>query len=267
VRRLNDKVAIITGAGSGIGEASALMFAREGARVVVSARRAEPAHAVVSAIRAGGGDAFAVIGDIGVEEDIRRMVDETMAHYGRIDVLFNNAGLTNAGAMAQDRDVIGIDSNVWDRVLAVNLRGPALFSKYALPHMIAGGGGSIIISGSARGSQGDMAYTAYAASKAALVSLSSNIAAQYGKDGIRSNVLVIGMVLTEAAREGYPEEVKRIMERHHLTPFIGEVEDVASAALYLASDESRFMTGQQFIIDGGITSHSAAYADGKDAFA
>lgn len=264
--RLQDKVAIVTGAGSGIGEASAMLFAREGARVVVSARRAEPADRVVAAIRAAGGEALAVVGDLGEEDDIRRMVDATIAHYGRIDILFNNAGLTNAETMAQDRDVIGIDSRVWDRVLAVNLRGPALFSKYALPHMIAGGGGSIIISGSARGSQGDMAYTAYAASKAGLVSLSHNIAAQYGKQGIRSNILVIGMVLTEAARAGYPEEVKRIMERHHLTPFIGAVEDVANAALYLASNESRFVTGQQIFVDGGITSHSAAYADGKEAF-
>jgi NAD(P)-dependent dehydrogenase (short-subunit alcohol dehydrogenase family) len=112
-----------------------------------------------------------------------------------------------------------------------------------------------------------MSYTAYAASKAALVSLSHNLAAQYGQHRIRSNILVIGMILTEAARDGFPQDVMDIMQRHHLTPFIGGPEDVASAALYLASDESRFVTGHQFCIDGGIISHSAAYADGKAAFA
>jgi NAD(P)-dependent dehydrogenase (short-subunit alcohol dehydrogenase family) len=195
------------------------------------------------------------------------MVRSAVEAYGRIDVLFNNAGQTNQEAMAKDRDVLSIDAQVWDRVLRINLRGPALFAKHVLPHMIAGGGGSIIFSGSARGTQGDMAYTAYAASKAALVSLSQNIAAQYGEQRIRSNILVIGMILTDAARRGYPKDLMDVMLRHHLTPFIGTPEDVAAAALYLASDDSRFVTGHQFFIDGGISSHSAAYADGKPAFA
>ena len=261
------KVAVVSGAGSGIGEASARAFARAGARVAVCARRLETGERVAAAIRAEGGQAVALAGDIGEEADIRAMVDATLRAYGRIDILYNNAGLTSAEVLSRDRDVIHLDAEIWDRILRVNLRGTALFSKYALPHMIAGGGGSVIISGSARGSQGDMAFTAYAASKAALVSLSQNIAAQYGKQGIRSNILVIGMILTDAARAGYPEPVLRIMERHHLTPFIGAVEDVAAAALYLASDESRFVTGQQFFVDGGISSHSAAFADGREAFA
>jgi NAD(P)-dependent dehydrogenase (short-subunit alcohol dehydrogenase family) len=190
-----------------------------------------------------------------------------MDAYGRIDVLFNNAGVTSTETLSKDRDVLNMDTDAWDMILRVNLRGSALFAKYALPHMIAGGGGSVIMSGSARGSQGDMNYTAYAASKAALSSLSHNIAAQYGKRNIRSNILVIGMVLTEAARAGYPVEVARIMERHHLTPFIGSVEDVANAALYLASDESRFVTGHEFFVDGGYGSHSAAFADAQNLVA
>jgi NAD(P)-dependent dehydrogenase (short-subunit alcohol dehydrogenase family) len=265
--RLAGKVAIVTGAGSGIGEASARLFAREGARVIVAVRRAESGKRVVDEIRAAGGEAVAAVGDIGEEDDIAAMVRTAIDAYGRIDVLYNNAGQTNMEAMAQDRDVLHLDAEVWDRVMRINLRGPALFSKHALPHMIAQGGGSIIFSGSARGSQGDMSYTAYAASKAALISLSHNIAAQYGQHRIRSNILVIGMILTDAAREGFPKDVMAIMQRHHLTPFIGGPEDVASAALYLASDESRFVTGHQFCVDGGITSHSAAYADGKATFA
>ena len=261
--RLTGKVAIITGAGSGIGEASAIRFAREGATVVAVGRRAASVERVVATMRDAGHTAMACVADIGEESQIAAMIKQTVDAYGRIDILFNNAGLTDPEIMSADRDIVTMQADVWDQVLRVILRGSALAAKYAIPHMITGGGGSILFSGSARGSQGDMLYTAYAASKAALVSLSQNIAAQYGKQGIRSNILVIGMILTQAARDGYPPEVARIMERHHLTPFIGEPDDVASAAVYLASDEARFVTGQQFFVDGGIASHAAAYADGK----
>jgi NAD(P)-dependent dehydrogenase (short-subunit alcohol dehydrogenase family) len=265
--RLAGKVAIVTGAGSGIGEASARLFAREGARVVVAVRRAESGARVVDEIRAAGGEAVIAVGDLGEEQDIAGIARVAMQTYERIDVLFNNAGLTDAQAMSHDRDVLNTDAATWDRVLRINLRGPALLTRHVLPHMIAQGGGSILFSGSARGSQGDVSYTAYAASKAALVSLSQNIAAQYGPNNVRSNTLVIGMILTEAARTGFPQDVMNIMQRHHLTPFIGSPDDVANAAVFLASDESRFVTGHQFCVDGGITSHSAAYADGRATFA
>ncbi|ALR21156.1 SDR family NAD(P)-dependent oxidoreductase [Sphingobium baderi] len=261
--RLQGKVAIVTGAGSGIGEAAAMRFGQEGATVVAVGRRQEAVERVAEAIGRAGGEAIGLVADIADEKMITTMVSTVCARYERIDVLYNNAALTDAGTMNSDRDLVTVTSELWDRVLAVNLRGPAIVAKHVIPVMIANGGGSIIFSGSARGSQGDMLYTAYAASKAALVSLSQNIAAQYGKQGVRSNILVIGMIMTQAAKEGYPPEVKTLMERHHLTPFIGEPEDVADAALYLASDESRFVTAQQLFVDGGIASHSAAFADAR----
>jgi NAD(P)-dependent dehydrogenase (short-subunit alcohol dehydrogenase family) len=264
--RLDGKVILINGAGSGIGKACAELYAAEGAKVVV-ASQSRSSEAVAKIIVAAGGDAASYSCDISDEQSVVGMVDFAIRTYGRIDVLHNNAAMTGPDIVMKDVDVASMDVALWDRTMAVNLRGPMLCAKHVIPHMLKSGGGSIITTGSAKALQGDLAQTAYGASKAAVHNLTYNIAAQYGKQGIRANVLMVGLVLSEALEDNFPEPVRRIMERHKLTPYIGSPEDCAKAAIFLASDESRYTTGQNLFVDGGYTNHAPSLADFRDLFA
>lgn len=263
--RLNGKVILINGAGSGIGKACAEEYARQGARIVVGSqsRSSEP---VAAGICAAGGDAVAYSADISDEAAVVAMTEFAIGKYGRIDVLHNNAAMTGNDIVMRDGDVAHMDADLWDRTMAVNLRGPMLCAKHAIPHMLAQGGGSIINTGSTKALQGDIAQTAYGASKAALHNLTYNIAAQYGKQGIRANVLMVGLVLSAALEDNFPAPVRELMLRHKLTPFIGTPEDCAKAAVFLASDESRYTTGQNLHVDGGYSSHSPSLAEFRDMF-
>lgn len=261
--RLQDKVVLISGAGSGIGEACARLYAAEGAQVVVASLDSG-SQRVADAIVAAGGAAVACSGDISDEAAVIAMVDHAMASYGRIDILHNNAAMTGPEAIGRDGAVADMDVALWDRTMAVNLRGPMLCSKHVIPLMLRQGGGSIIMTGSAKALQGDIAQSAYGASKAALHNLTHNIAAQYGKQGIRANVLMAGLIVSDALRANFPEPIRQIMERHMLSSFIGTPEDCAKAALFLASDESRYTTGQNLFVDGGYTSHAPSLSDFRE---
>jgi NAD(P)-dependent dehydrogenase (short-subunit alcohol dehydrogenase family) len=229
-------------------------------------RQSRAAVAVAEAIRNKGGDAVAFSADISDEASVRAMVQFALDNYGRIDVLHNNAAMTGNDVISRDVDVANMDVELWDRTMAVNLRGPMLCSKHVIPHMLKQGGGSIIMTGSAKALQGDIAQSAYSSSKAGLHILTYNIAAQYGKRGIRANVLMSGLVLSDALRGNFPEPVRQVMEKHMLTPYIGTPEDCAKAALFLASDESRYTTGQALYVDGGYTNHASSLADFQQMF-
>ena len=257
---LHDKIAVVTGAGSGIGEATARLLARRGATVAVLDVRADAAQTVCEAIEEEGGRAMAACADVSSEDEVARAMAEVAARHGRIDILHNNAALLARDHLAADGLVEDMDLALWERTMAVNLRGAMLCTKHALPHMKVAGG-SIIFSGSGKGLQGDLDHAAYGVSKAGLVALMRYVAAQYGKQQIRANVVMIGLVLSQPILAALPEERKQLYERHHLTPYLGRPEHIAEVVAFLASDAAAFVTGQVIGADGGYTSHSPLYAD------
>lgn len=265
--KLDGKVAIVTGAGSGLGEECARVLALHGARVAVVDIQAEAAAAVAQSIRDGGSDALAITTDMIDEDQIRAMAQQVIAHFGRIDVLHNNAAALDTAQRHADRDVCNVDIAAWDRAMDVNARGAMLACKHVVPYMLAGGGGSIIFATSGFGALGDVTLTSYAASKAALMALARSVAAQYGKQGIRSNAIMIGLALTEKSAAHMPAELKQILLDQHLTPTLGRPRQIADVVAFLASEESSFITGAVLPVDGGFTSHSPAMVPLREFFA
>lgn len=261
--RLNGKVAIVTGAAGGIGVASAKRLASEGAQVVLAdlddAGLAAAADQIESAVP--------LKVDLTDQQSVEDLCQSVAARFGRIDILHNNAAIQSDVQRQRDLDVVNLDVAAWDMAMAVNVRGAMLMCKYVVPHMIAAGGGSIINSASGFGVQGEATLTAYGSSKAALIQLNRMIATQYGKQNVRSNCMVIGFVLTPMAIESTPDMVKEILLSHHLTPELGQPEDIANLVAFLASDESKFITGAAIPIDGGVTAHQPSYADFQKMFA
>lgn len=264
---LSDRVAIVTGAGQGIGAEVAAVLADRGATVILNDIMAGRVEETAAALRAQGYRAEASVFDLTDEDDIARAVGEIAARHGRIDIVHNNAAFQTNEQRARDLDVINLPADAWDKAFAVNARGPMLLCKHVLPTMIAGGGGSIIHSASGFGLLGEMTLTAYGASKAALINLGRFIATQYGKQGVRSNVIAIGFVLSENAIESTPQAVKDVLLAHHLNPELGSPRDIANVVAFLASDESRFINGALIPVDGGFTAHQASMVDFQRLFA
>jgi NAD(P)-dependent dehydrogenase (short-subunit alcohol dehydrogenase family) len=256
MNRLEGKVAIITGGAGGIGAACAERFASEGATVVVADLLEQPAKEVAARIKHG---AIGLHYDAGDPASIKAGIEQVVARFGRIDILFNNAAATSFDIHRQDTTAPDIPIEIWDLVMSINVRGVMLGCKYAIPHLIAGGGGSIINTASDSGLAGDITRIAYGTSKAAVIMLSKYIAAQHGRQKIRCNSILPGPILNDSLRQ-YPDLV-RIIERHALTPRIGLPEDIAAMAAYLAADESAYVTGQALSVDGGHLAHQPQIAD------
>lgn len=264
---LAGKVAIITGAAQSIGSEVARLMASRGATAIVADVDREGAERTAASLRAEGGKATASSFDLTSEEEIAEAVRTIVADHGRIDIIHNNAAFQTEAQRAKDLDVVNLDTNAWDMAMDVNARGPMLLCKHALPVMIAGGGGSIIHSASGFGLLGEATLTAYGASKAALINLSRFIATQYGKQGVRSNAIAIGFVLTDTAVQTTPQVVKDVLLAHHLSPELGSAVDIAHVVAFLASDEARFINGAMIPVDGGFTAHQASMVDFQKLFA
>jgi NAD(P)-dependent dehydrogenase (short-subunit alcohol dehydrogenase family) len=250
--RLSGKVAIITGAGSGIGRASAVLFAREGARLVLSGRRKEALEETLRLIRRERGEACSVPGDVSKAETAEKLVEQALTRFGKIDILFNNAGVGYSSPYIMS-SVINIPEADWEAVLDINLKSVFLTTKAAIPHMLKNGGGSIVNCSSINGVIGCGA-DAYSASKGGINALSRALAVEYGKNNIRVNVVSPGPTETPMIEKALQE--KQFNEYwSNASPMkrIARPEEVAYAALFLASDEASFITGQNLLVDGGLT--------------
>jgi NAD(P)-dependent dehydrogenase (short-subunit alcohol dehydrogenase family) len=250
--RLADKVAVITGAGSGMGRVAAEMFAAEGAKVVAADFDASHGAETVEAVHAAGGEATFVQTDVSDETDAAAMVAAAVDRYGRIDVLYNNAGIMPEA----DHSVVDTDVAVWDQVMAVNLRGVFLGCKYAIPRMVEQGSGSVINISSFVALLGcSVPQDAYTASKGAVLSLTRSLAVQFGPKGVRSNAICPGPIETPLLMDWLvkDEAARQLRLARNPTGRFGKPEEVVNVAVYLASDESRWTNGAHFVIDGGIS--------------
>lgn len=251
--RLQNKVCMITGAGSGIGRATALRFAKEGATVIVVDLNQENGEETVAEIESLGGRAAFYQVNVTVPAEVERMVAEAIGSFGVIDVLFNNAGISGVGLLHE------IEPDMWDRVVNVNIKGVYLPSKYVIPHMMERKNGSIINMSSCAAEIGLARRALYSATKGAVLALTKSMQVDYAAYNIRVNALLPGTILTpfveKYLRESYndPEEAIASLRKRQLSEQLGTPEDVANAALYLASDESRFVMGAPFYVDGGAT--------------
>jgi len=245
--RLKNKIAIVTGAGSGIGRACALAFAREGAHVALVGRRKDRVGVVA---REAGGSGIAIAADVSKRDEIERVLEETLRAFGGINVLLNNAGILHAGTAEQ------ITEAQWDETFNINVRGLWLFSRAVLPHMRKAGGGSIINVASVLGINGTRNRAAYAASKGAVVLLTKCMAVDHGHENIRVNAICPSFVETDLTaaimrKATDPDAVRRERIGVHPIGRLGQPEDMAGLAVYLASDESSWATGAAFPVDGG----------------
>jgi NAD(P)-dependent dehydrogenase (short-subunit alcohol dehydrogenase family) len=251
--RLKNKVALITGAGSGIGRATAILFAKEGAKVVVVCRTSSTGEETVKIIRKNNrGEALFIQADVSKTSDVKRMIENTVNNYGKLDILFNNAGINMRIPITE------MDEEAWNKIIDINLKGVFLGCKYAIPVMIKQGGGVIINTASTFGFVGAPYHSAYCASKGGVAAFTRALALELAPYKIRVNCICPGTIETPLVKQiweksGKPEEMRESRLKLHPIGRLGKPEDVANAALFLASDDSSFITGTALFVDGGYT--------------
>jgi NAD(P)-dependent dehydrogenase (short-subunit alcohol dehydrogenase family) len=260
VHRLEGKVALITGAGSGIARAAARLFTREGARVAIAEINAAAGRATEALIREAGGEAVFIETDVRSEESVERAVAATVERYGKLDVLYNCAG----GSTPEDDLVTEVDLSVWQHTMSLDLLGPILTCRHAIPRIIESGGGAVINMSSGAALRGASPSHIYTAAKGAVLSLTRALAGAYATQNVRVNAICAGRILTEriTSRYGTIEQIGPVEDRQDATgrvkeyPFwVGQPEDIANIALFLASDESRMITGATIPADGGRSAY------------
>jgi NAD(P)-dependent dehydrogenase (short-subunit alcohol dehydrogenase family) len=252
--RLEGKVAVITGGASGMGEETSKLFSREGARIIVADLQEEKGRKVVEAITGAGGEAAYVHADVSSGEDVQAMIRAAVDRWGGLDIIFNNAGIGfSEGLVGESAE------DDWDRVIAVDLKGVYLGMRHAIPHLLARGGGSIISTASIAGLLGFPNLGAYSAAKGGVIQLTRVVAVEYAAQGIRANCICPGGIATPLVLNNPrmqvavpPEQIMEGMKMMQPIPRAGLPQDIANAALWLASDESSFVTGQAIVVDGGF---------------
>ena len=249
--RLQGKVTFISGAGGGMGRMAALMFAREGAKIVANDYRADAVEETVQLVRDAGREAIAVPGDVSVAADVERAVATGEEAFGLINVLYNNAGIMPDG----DESVLDLNEDIWQRVVEVNVKGVALCCQHGIPALLRAGGGAIVNIASFVALVGcTVPQDAYTASKGAVLALTQSLAVQFGSKGIRTNSISPGPILTPLLDEILSDPDKRALRLNRIPMGrFGQAEDIVYAAMYLASDESTWVNGANLVVDGGIT--------------
>lgn len=259
--RLDGRVAVVTGGAGGIGEATVRLMAARGARVAIADIAADRAHALAAQVPG----AIALPLDLEQESSVEAMVAQVVQHFGRLDVLHNNAALLGPEIAAADGDIEHMATTLWDRTFAVNVRGTMIACRAALPHLRQTRG-CIVNTVSSLALQGHLIQAAYSSSKAAVIQLTRAIAASHGKLGVRCNAVAPGMTMTPALREAFPPALCQVVEEETLRDQLGDPDDIAQAVAFLASDAARNVTGQVLVCDGGGTSHVPGLAGFRSFF-
>jgi len=252
--RLDDKVFIITAGAGGIGSETVRLASQRGAKIVIANYEVELAETLANEIEINGGEAIAIGFDLLDENSIKAVIAKTVSHYGRIDVLNNNAALIVAELAQQDHNIETMSTELWDRTFNANARGTMIASREALPHL-GKTQGNIVNTVSNLALQGHVIQVAYASSKAAVIQMTKSIAASHGRKGIRCNAVAPGMTMTASLKAGLPPHIQNMVAEETLRDQLGDPQDISEVVVWLASDAARNMTGQILVADGGLASH------------